>query len=237
MSDQVSGSKVPIICACCGKQSEKWRCVVEKSRSGIFFCSKECQHKKGSKPRKKAEVTCEFCGLVFYPMSGAKNRFCSKKCHDGWQARNAITRACEVCGAEFRLAVSTAAESAGRWCSQKCAAIGRTVRHAGRWHNGRPVTMTPQGYMKVYEPDHPAAKSGRVLEHRLVAEQILGRPLTADEQVHHVNGDRADNRPENLEVLSATDHTKRTMLDTEAKRKAIADRLAEYERRYGPLEE
>jgi hypothetical protein len=37
-------------------------------------------------------------------------------------------------------------------------------------------------------------------EHRLVMARRLGRPLTADESVHHRNGDRRDNSPENLEV-------------------------------------
>lgn len=57
------------------------------------------------------------------------------------------------------------------------------------------------GYVLVREPDHPNAMSGGwVLEHRIVKERELGRLLAPDESVHHRNGQRHDNRPENLEL-------------------------------------
>ncbi len=58
-------------------------------------------------------------------------------------------------------------------------------------------------YILIYKPRHSrAVGEGYVYEQVLVAEKQLGRSLTPDEDVRHINGDTQDNRPSNLEIVS-----------------------------------
>ena len=77
----------------------------------------------------------------------------------------------------------------------------------GAPHNfGAPILMK-NGYLQVWAPGHPlAGKQGYVLEHRKV---IFDAGLDATGLVvHHKNHDRTDNRLENLELMTAGDHTR-----------------------------
>ena len=62
------------------------------------------------------------------------------------------------------------------------------------------------GYIYVWAPDHPMAMAdGYVMEHRMVAHDA-GMTIAERDHVHHINGDKTDNRPENLEVKAESDH-------------------------------
>jgi hypothetical protein len=62
---------------------------------------------------------------------------------------------------------------------------------------------THHGYVKVHDRNHPRSdRGGFVCEHVKVMESIVGRHISTVESVHHLNGIRDDNRPENLELWS-----------------------------------
>ncbi len=64
-----------------------------------------------------------------------------------------------------------------------------------------------QGYVLVYKPAHPKAYChGSVKRSILVMEQVLGRFLLPSEHIHHINGIRSDDRPENLMVVTNSEH-------------------------------
>lgn len=76
--------------------------------------------------------------------------------------------------------------------------VERTGSSASNWKGGR--SMHKAGYVLIRYPDHPNAVNKYVFEHRLVMEEILGRHLLPNENVHHKNGVKDDNRPDNLEL-------------------------------------
>lgn len=83
------------------------------------------------------------------------------------------------------------------------------IKHYGRFKRlGSPLAKVKQygktrahdshGYIRIWNKGLP------YLEHRLIMEQKMGRPLTSKEQVHHKNGIKDDNRIENLELWSTS---------------------------------
>lgn len=107
-----------------------------------------------------------------------------------------VTKQCAHCGADF-----TTTHKRQRFCSKVCSGTANARRGNANpnWKGGRFTIAT--GYVIV----NVAPNKWRA-EHRVLMERHLGRPLERREHVHHINGDRGDNRIENLCVVGLDEH-------------------------------
>lgn len=166
-------------CIVCGKMVEKY---VSPSRIGkdakLMFCSRKCKGKYLSGEK--------------HPMwNGGKNRIKQPPKPN----KPNFKGICEFCGTEFETYRSHSSQPP-RFCSIQCIGYAQQRENNPAYNGGR---YKCNGYYVVFSPDHPfASKKNLVLEHRLIMEKKIGRYLTEQEVVHHIDRDKTNNDPDNL---------------------------------------
>lgn len=150
------------------------------------------------------KISCSYCGKEFNqrPSKMKKRNYCCKDCR---HRDSVATLVCDTCGKTFeRLKCSTFKHS---FCSRECAKPFLSRKFAELNRSLNPDRMTANVRAKLRE-----AKLGKGCgkaytktfgrhTHRIVAEQMLGRPLKSGEVVHHIDGDKRNNHPLNLMVF------------------------------------
>lgn len=170
-----SDSSERVRCAVCGQ-------TIDSPPSwGKVYCSDSCRQ---SVLRPFKVKLCEKCGTEFTP-TGPASRFCSIDCRE-----KSVRKECTFCGTVFYVSMLLRNQ---KTCSNEC-------RYAAIRENRRPTLKG--GYLVTsVSKDTPGARSDRrMLEHRYVMMQKIGRPLLPTESVHHIDGDKTNNSPDNLEL-------------------------------------
>lgn len=181
---------------------------------------------------RRVEKFCRYCTLPYTVPSCrvGRNKFCSSYCAKSYASMMRVLRSrfCIPCGSTFFPRRGQLVLGRGTACSKSCAARGDRNPFYGRKHSAESMARavkTKRARGKILTgPRNPSWKGGRYVakngyvvirvdgiqrhEHRVVMERHLGRPILSSEMVHHINGNKSDNRIENLEVMSRADHAK-----------------------------
>lgn len=147
-------------------------------------------------------VLCFHCGAqkTVQPSKVRARNFCTHKCFTSYWRSERQQRICANCSTPVARSVSRT--HATTFCSPECQCAHTRGENHHRWQGGR--TISRGGYAFIKMPDGSYKQ-----EHRLVMEQHIGRLLCEDEVIDHLNGDKLDNRLENLSLTNQPDHARR----------------------------
>ena len=185
-------------CKRCGKEKKYNYPRVVKD-----YCSHVCSNYAKWEKREKGKtvvLVCETCGNNFELLesvkrareaNGNKIKYCSQKCM-GLSNKKAKIVNCPICDKEFET-------TRNKCCSKNCSYeyIKKMGKHKknGFW--------LENGYKVLYIEGNKSIK-----EHIKIMQDKIGRELQPNENVHHINGIKTDNRIENLQLLTKSEHSR-----------------------------
>lgn len=139
----------------------------------------------------KMNLVCDYCGKEYTSYQcGKYNHFCSIECRRA--------------GAYLMSQNITAEDRERR--SKQIIRVNKTMNNHGERRKRQAEKLRGRGSGKGY------TKVNGVHRHRLVAEKMLGRPLKPGEIVHHIDGDKQNDEPKNLKVMTQSDHIREHLL-------------------------
>ena len=154
---------------------------------------------------------CHFCNIEFMarptPDRPNRGKYCSVPC---WKKDQQTTKECIFCHKTFSGLKSVLKDQ--KLCSLQCTNKYKVGLNSGdRAYNWKGGKVLNKGYIEIRLSSFERARRHKVRmpEHRLVMEKHLRRRLMSKEVVHHINGDKLDNRIENLKLFgSISEHIK-----------------------------